>query len=227
MTDLTIVYLKMRALAEAPQLMLSYRGESYRYRMAWDYFGAPWPEVKPDLPFRQLPMLVTEAGERIVQSGSIMRYLAQRLGMTSADPLRAAAIDEIFEGSQELFFPLNPTVNFFTGDKFCESREALLKTLEARLEDFERLLGRHGGPFFFGKNPVYCDFGVFHHVDLAHFLDDNILAAFPRMQDFMSGMTALPGVSSYLATRPELIGVGVEPRLVIDGVAVSTGMSPD
>ena len=46
-TDLTIVYLKMRALAEAPQLMLSYRGESYRYRMAWDYFGAPWPEVKP------------------------------------------------------------------------------------------------------------------------------------------------------------------------------------
>ena len=26
MTDLTIVYLKMRALAEAPQLMLSYRG---------------------------------------------------------------------------------------------------------------------------------------------------------------------------------------------------------
>ena len=43
MTDLTIVYLKMRALAEAPQLMLSYRGESYRYRMAWDYFGAPWP----------------------------------------------------------------------------------------------------------------------------------------------------------------------------------------
>ena len=227
MTDLTIVYLKMRALAEAPQLMLSYRGESYRYRMAWDYFGAPWPEVKPNLPFRQLPMLVTEAGEQIVQSGSIMRYLAQRLGMTSADPLRAAAIDEIFEGSQELFFPLNPTVNFFTGDKFRESREAFLKTLEARLEDFERLLSRHDGPFFFGKDPVYCDFGVFHHVDLAHFLDENILAAFPRMQDFMSGMTALPGVSSYLATRPELIGVGVGPKLVIDGVAVSTGMSPD
>ena len=47
------------------------------------------------------------------------------------------------------------------------------------------------------------------------------------MQDFMSGMTALSGVSSYLATKPELIGVGVGPKLVIDGVAVSTGMSPD
>ena len=41
MTDLTIVYLKMRALAEAPQLMLSYRDQPHNYRMAWDYFGAP------------------------------------------------------------------------------------------------------------------------------------------------------------------------------------------
>lgn len=227
MTDLTLVYLKMRALGEAPQMMLSYRGEPYRYQMAWEYFGAPWPEAKPSLPFRQLPMLVTETGQQIVQSGSIMRYLAQRLGLTSPDPLRAAAIDEIFEGSQELFFPLNPTVNFFTGDKFRESQEALLKTLETRLADFERLLGRHDGAFFFGKEPVYCDFGVFHHVDLAHFLDGQILTAFPAMQDFMSAMKMLPGLGEYLAARPELIDVGIGPKLVIDGTAVSTGMSPD
>ena len=139
----------------------------------------------------------------------------------------AAAIDEVFEGSQELFFPLNPTVNFFTGDKFRDSREALLKTLETRLEDFERLLGRHDGAFFFGREPVYCDFGVFHHIDLAHFLDGQILEGFPAMQAFMGGMSALPGVSGYLAARPELVGVSVEPKLVIDGTAVSTGMSPD
>ena len=76
--------------------------------MARDYFAAPWPETKPNLPFRQLSMLVTEAGQQIVQSDSIMRYLAQRLGMKSADPLRAAAIHEIFKGSQELFFPPEP-----------------------------------------------------------------------------------------------------------------------
>ena len=40
-------------------------------------------------------------------------------------------------------------------------------------------------------------------------------------------MSAFPGVSGYLAARPELVGVGVEPKLVIDGTAVSTGMSPD
>ena len=227
MTDLTLVYLKMRALSEAPQMMLSYRGAPYRYLMAWAHFGEPWPETKPRLPFRQLPMLVTETGQQIVQSGTIMRYLAKQLDLTSGDPRRAAAIDEIFEGAQELFFPLNPTVNFFTGDKFRESREGLLNSLAIRLEDFERLLGRHGGPFFFGKDPLYCDFGVFHHVDLAHFLKENILADFPAMQEFITAMRALDGVGTYLSRRPELIGVGVEPKLVINGTAVPTGMSPD
>ena len=34
----------------------------------------------------------------------------------------------------------------------------------------------------------------------------------------------LDGVKEYLDSRPELIGVGSEPQLVIDGVARSTGI---
>ena len=58
-------------------------------------------------------------------------------------------------------------------------------------------------------------------------MDTARLATFQKMQEFMREMAALPGVSSYLARRPELTRVGVGPKLVIDGVAVSTGMSPD
>ena len=36
MTDLTFVYFKMRALGEAPQMMLHYRNRPYRYVMGWD-----------------------------------------------------------------------------------------------------------------------------------------------------------------------------------------------
>ena len=46
MADLRLVYFKMRALAEAPQLLLHYTGTPYSYEMAWDYFGQPWSEVK-------------------------------------------------------------------------------------------------------------------------------------------------------------------------------------
>ena len=75
MTDLTLVYFKMRALAEAPQMMLRHRDHPYRYVMGWDYFGKPWAEASQ----RPLPA-AADAGDRgrhrITQTGAIMRYLS-------------------------------------------------------------------------------------------------------------------------------------------------------
>ena len=227
MTDLSLVYFKMRALAEAPQMMLRYRDHPYRYVMGWDYFGKPWAEAKSKATYGQLPMLVTEEGTRITQTGAIMRYLARRLDLMPADPTMAALADEVFEGAHELFMPLNPLVNFKTGDGFREGAEACLAKLNGRFADFERLLARHDGPFFFGESPVYCDFAAFHHIDLSHFLDDAVLAAYPRLQEFNAAMQALSSMGAYLADRPELIGVGVGPKLVINGVPVPTGIMAD
>jgi len=227
MTDLTLVYFKMRALGEAPQMMLRHRDHPYRYAMGWDYFGKPWAEAKPEVTYRQLPMLVTEDGTRITQTGAIMRYLAGRLDLMPTDPLTAALADEVFEGAHELFMPLNPVVNFKTGDAFREAGERCLPSLKARFADFERLLARHDGPFFFGAAPYYCDFAAFHHIDLSHFLDESILTDFPRLREFTDAMRMLPGLGAYLADRPELIGVGVGPKLVIDGVPVPTGVIAD
>jgi len=227
MADLTLVYFKMRALAEAPQMMLRYRGHPYRYVMGWDYFGKPWAEAKSEATYRQLPMLVTEDGTRITQTGAIMRYLAQRLDLMPTDPIMAALADEVFEGAHELFRPLNPLVNFQTGDAFRDAVESCLPGLTARFTDFERLLARHDGPFFFGEAPCYCDFAAFHHIDLSHFINEAILADFPRLNEFNVAMRALSGIGGYLADRAELIGVGVGPKLVINGMPVPTGITAD
>ena len=227
MTDLTLVYFKMRALGEAPQMMLRHRNQPYRYAMGWDYFGKPWAEAKRGATFRQLPMLVTEDGTRITQTGAIMRYLAKRLDLVPDDARTAALVAEVFEGAHELFAHFNPVVNFHTGDKFRASKEVCLPVLRNRFADFELLLARHDGPFFFGETPYYCDFAAFHHVDLAHFIDETILTDYPHLHDFMSAMRELPGIGGYIAERPELIGVGVGPKLVIDGVPVPTGITAD
>ena len=227
MNELTLVYFKMRAFAEAPQMMMRYRNQSYRYQMAWDYFGRPWADAKLETPFRQLPMLVTEDGVQIVQTGAIMRYLARRLSLVPGDQTEAAKVDAVFETSQDLFLPLNPTVNFAVGEAFGDARKTVLATLASKLDDFERLLDSHDASFFFGETPYYCDFGVFHQIDLAHFLDDSLLTGHPKMTAFMAAMRNLSGVEDYLAERPELIGVGVEPKLVIAGRAVPTGITAD
>ena len=46
MANLRLVYFKMRALVEAPQLLLRYTGTPYSCEMVWDYFEQPWSEAK-------------------------------------------------------------------------------------------------------------------------------------------------------------------------------------
>ena len=225
MNNLRLVYFKMRALAEAPQLMLNYTGTPYSYEMAWEYFGQPWSEVKTSVAYRQLPMLVVDNDTRICQSGAITRLLAQLTGLQPEDPLMRGEVDALYETSQEMFMPLNPTINFAVGEKFESMRSELLEQIQPRLADFERLLNaKPDMPFFFGETPFYCDFGVFHHVNLALFLDEGLLGAYPRLREFMFTLEGLAGVREYLANRPELIGVGTQPQLVIDGVARPTGV---
>jgi glutathione S-transferase len=224
MPSLRLIYFKMRALAEAPQLMLRYTQTPYSYEMAWDYFGKPWSEAKPTVAYRQLPMLVVDDTARICQSGAITRFIADLTHLKPDDPLLLAEVDALFETSQELFFPLNPTINFAVGDDFAAKRENLLEQLTPRLRDLERVLTAHPlGPFCFGDAPYYCDFGVFHHVNLAMLLDIDLLDPYPNIAQFISTFEKLDGVREYLGNRPELIDVGTEPKLVIDGIARSTG----
>ena len=140
---LTLIYFKMRALAEPPQLLLNYANIPYEYKMSWEYFDKPWDVVKPDVPFGQLPLLVTKNGNQIAQSGSIIRYIARIANMIPSNHEIAAKADSIFETAHEMFFPLNPTINFATGSAFEEAKISILSNVQSRLENFERLLQPH------------------------------------------------------------------------------------
>ena len=43
----------------------------------------------------------------------------------------------------------------------------------------------------------------------------------------MNAVEDLKAISEYLSSRPELLGVGKEPKLLIGGKEVSTGINPD
>lgn len=225
---LRLVYFKMRALAETAQMMLHYGNVPYSYEMAWNYFGKPWPEVKPTVAYKQLPLLVVDNETIITQSGAIVRFLAPLTGTMPEDTLLAAKVDAAFEATQAMFIPLNPTINFAVGDGFIKKRDGLMKGLLSQLDDFERLLNNSSdGDFMFGTTPFYCDFGAYHHISLALMLDENLLADFPAIVTMMQAVEGLNGVKAYLDSRPELIGVGTKPQMVINGVAVPTGVMAD
>ena len=215
----------MRALAEAPQLLLNYCGINYEYIMSWDHFDDEWSNVKPKLAFKQLPMMEVEDGTQICQSIAILHYIESLGGLKISDPLMAAEAMAVLQSAQELFAPLNPTVNFAVGQDFSNKRDSMRINLESRFSDLARYLDKHEGRYFIDDTPRAAEFACFHHLDLSRELDPEILEKFPRLIKFVKDIEDIDIVSKYLKNRPKLVGVGIEPKLVINGIEHPTGVN--
>jgi len=222
---LELIYFKMRALAEAPRLLFHYLGLEYEDIMSWDYYGKEWSEVKSKVPFRQLPMLVVDQKHEICQSIAILTFIEKIGGINISDTIQNAKANAVMQSAQELFMPLNPTINFSVGDRFQKKREEMMPFLNSRFEDLERALKDNDNKFYVDDKPRACDFAVYHHLDLSKLLDPKLINKFPRLEKFIEDIESIETVKSYLNSRAELIDVGVEPKLVIDGVAHPTGVN--
>ena len=222
--ELELIYFKMRALAEAPRLLLHYTELDYKDIMSWDYYGKEWSEIKSKVPFRQLPMLVVDQKHEICQSIAILNFIEKIACVEISDPIQNAKANAVMQSAQELFMPLNPTINFSVGDRFKKKREDMMPFLNSRFEDLDRALKDNDKKFYVDDKPHACDFAVYHHLDLSKLLDPKLINKFPRLEKFIEDIESIETVKSYLNSRPQLIDVGVEPKLVIDGVAHPTGV---
>jgi len=224
---LELIYFNVRALAEAPQMMMHYANIPYSYKMASEYYGEPWIMQKKNAPFNQLPILIVNKKIQIWQSGAIVRYISNIANITPKDPILSAYADAIFESTQELKSPLNPTVNLYTGEKFKEFKEKLINNiLPKKLYNFNRQLEKFSGNFFLGDEPYYCDFAAYHYFAMALLLDKNIFNDFPSIKNHMDALIRLNGIKKYLNERPEIINVGINPKMRINGKEIPTGANP-
>ncbi|MEC8192763.1 MAG: glutathione S-transferase [Myxococcota bacterium] len=224
---LTLVYAKMQALAEPARMLMHHAGLAYEDVYAWDHYGAPWRDgAKQQAPFGQVPVLVVDDRVSIDQSGAIQRYLGRITGTCPADPLLAAQADALCDNAGELFAISNPVANFFTGERYEAKVADFVKAFTPRLAYYSRSLAAHAdGPFFFGQKPMFCDFTVFHHFQIAELLDPGVFSEHPDIQAFMRAMAALPGMSEYLESRPSLSGVGTNPVLTQGDATITPGFA--
>ena len=214
----------MRALAEAPRMLFHYTQIDYEDLMSWDYYGKDWSQVKPNITFKQLPVLIVDEKHEIAQSIAIMSYIEKLAEINIKDPILAAKADAIMQSAQELFSPLNPTVNFAIGEDFSSKRDAMKPFLLSRFDDLEKVLTSSGKKFFVDDLPHACDFAVFHHLDLSKDLDKSLIKKFPKLEKFIDDISSIESIGSYLNKRPNLIDVSISPKLVIDGMAHPTGI---
>jgi len=215
----------MRALAEAPRILFHYTGIEFEDLMSWEYYGDEWSIVKPKVSFKQLPVLIIDDKHEVAQSIAILNYIEKIAGIDIKDQIQSAKADAILQSAQELFAPLNPTVNFATGESFIEKRDMMKPLLLSRFDDFDRALKSSGKKYFIDDDPHACDFAVFHHLDLSKKLDEKLIVNFPRLEKFIYDISSIDSVAHYLNNRPELIDVSIEPKLIINGKAHPTGVN--
>jgi len=55
MKGLKLIYFKMRALPETPQLLLHYAEIPYSYLISWEFYKNPWGKVKSNVLFHHIP----------------------------------------------------------------------------------------------------------------------------------------------------------------------------
>ncbi|MDA9742418.1 glutathione S-transferase family protein [Pelagibacteraceae bacterium] len=226
--DLKLIYGNMRALCEAPQMMLHYADIPYEYKMVWDHYGSSWAEVKKDIIFNRLPILIINEDKYLWQSNTIIRYLSNLTKTKPSDEFQLAYCDAVFESTHEMFSPLNPTINMTFGEKFNANKKKLLEDiLPNSLNNFEKLLQNSSGNFFIGNDPFYCDFNAYHHFSMCLILDKNIFSNFPNLKKFINNFEKLNNIKNYLDGRPELVELGTSPHFLIDGKKIPTGLNPN
>ena len=61
---------------------------------------------------------------------------------------------------------------------------------------------------------------------MALLLDKNIFNDFPGIKNHMDALVRLNGIKEYLNNRPEIINVGINPKMRINGKEMPTGANP-
>ena len=217
-----LVYFNIRAFAEPIRMLLHHRGLAYRYWMPWDYFGKPWAEAKQDVAFGEVPVLVVDGGTMLWESAAIMRYLAHGTSLMPDDTITRAVADACLDSTKRFVMPVDAVVNMRSGERFEREKTETLAAMPGMLAPFVRQLETSGGPFLTGGSPNYADLTFFHHLDLMLLLDPGLCERFPPLGIFRSAILELDGLAGYLETRPVLTGVGVDPRIELNGVPTST-----
>ena len=226
--DLKLIYGNMRALCEAPQMMLHYADIPYEYKMVWDHYGSSWAEIKKDIFFNRLPILIINEDKYLWQSNTIIRYLSNLTKTKPSDEFQLPYCDAVFESTHEMFSPLNPTINMTFGEKYNSNKKKLLEDiLPNSLNNFEKLLQNSSGNFFIGNDPFYCDFNAYHHFSMCLILDKNIFSNFPNLKKFINNFEKLNNIKNYLDGRPELVELGKSPHFLINGKKIPTGLNPN
>jgi len=156
-------YFGMRGRGEVIRMIFSAAGVEFEdERIARE----KWPDVKPNCPWKCMPMLTVKDKGVVCQTGAIARYLAKQFGLFGAAPWEELLIDEVQESVQDMI--AGAVKWLFEADviKKAEQKKVYEETMVTKFLEYLRLRLKEGkNGYIVGDKLSLADITVFAFVD--------------------------------------------------------------
>lgn len=185
------MYFPVKGFGNMVRIVLEDQGVPYTFVPVTDN----WPQLKPQTPFGQVPVLTVDGTHKIAQSHSIARYLGRELGLMGANNLEQAQVEMWIDQTADVRKKFTKMIygEYETGLK------PFLEGLPADLAPFEKQLAAAGDGkhVLFGKLSL-ADYLVFDLLHVLHALDGHSLDTSPHVKAFYESFGAREKLHAFL-----------------------------
>ena len=197
-----LYYFNSKGRGELARLIFAQADVQYE-DIRFEYGGERWIELKPTMPFGQVPVLEVD-GTRIDNSMVIARYLAEEFGLAGSNSLENSKLAGIVEAVNDIFAEMAECI-FETNE---EKKAQLQKTFKEKtapfvLAKFETLSSANESGYLWGNKLTWADLAYFNLISTLTQSEPAILDNYPSLNKLKETIETLPKIAKWLRERPE------------------------
>uniref|UniRef100_A0A8C2P7B8 glutathione transferase n=1 Tax=Capra hircus TaxID=9925 RepID=A0A8C2P7B8_CAPHI len=161
-------------------------------------------QVEPGnhLLFQQVPMVEID-GMKLVQTRSILHYIADKHHLFGKDLKERTLIDMYVEGTLDLLELLIMHPFLKPDDQQKEVANMAQKAIIRYFPVFEKVLRGHGQRFLVGNQLSLADIILLQTILALEEKIPNILSAFPHLQEYIMKISNIPAINKFLEPSSE------------------------
>ncbi|CAK8674278.1 unnamed protein product [Clavelina lepadiformis] len=199
MPNYKLVYFNSKGRAEVVRLMFAEAGIEFEDKRVQE---EDWPQLKPTMPFGQLPVLYIDDKPPLPQSGAIERYVARELNFDGGSSLAFAYIDMVCNVLEDVGSKV-PFMEEDEAKKAAGTKDALENHIYPAFDKIEKKFKEGGEEFLIAKRLTLADLAIFHFSDVARVIDANFITKYPTLDALCKRVAARPSIKKYLENRPK------------------------
>ncbi|XP_046959046.1 glutathione S-transferase A4 isoform X2 [Lynx rufus] len=149
--------------------------------------------------FQQVPMVEID-GMKLVQTRSILHYIAEKHHLFGKDLKERTLIDMYVEGTLDLLelIIMHPFLKPDDQQKEVNLTLIVKKAKTRYFPAFEKILNDHGEDFLVGNKFSWADIQLLEAILMVEELDASVLSHFPLLKAFKARISNIPTIKKFL-----------------------------